>query len=239
MAKQKEPTRAERFKAYQHVFDHGTLRALFKLSSQGYFDELKSPIKMGKEASVFTASKDDGLVCIKIYRIAANFKKMFDYMAADPRYLGLKKNKMAVIYAWARKEYRNLLRAKSAGINVPKPIAVFKNVLVMGMVGKNEPAPQMNKKHPKNPKNFYEMLISDVKKLYHEARLIHGDLSPFNVLNDEEKPVMIDMSHAVDIRYPQAQQLLERDLRIIDNYFKKSKNDIDYQKVLKECLSKK
>ncbi|MBU2589871.1 MAG: serine protein kinase RIO [Nanoarchaeota archaeon] len=239
MAKQKELTRAERFKSYEHVFDHGTLRGLFKLSSQGYFDELKSPIKMGKEASVFSATKDDGLVCVKIYRIAANFKKMFDYMAADSRYVGLKKNKMAIIYAWARKEYRNLLRARSSGVKVPKPIAVFKNILVMEMIGNNGAAPQLNNSYPKDPKKFYENLISNVKKLYQDANLIHGDLSAFNILNDNQTPVMIDMSHAVDFQYPNNKELLERDIKIIVNYFNKFNLKIDYKKEVEKCIHKK
>lgn len=239
MAKQKEPTRAERFKAYQHVFDHSTLRGLFKLSSQGYFDELKSPIKMGKEASVFSATKDEKLVCVKIYRIAANFKKMFDYMAADPRYLGLKKNKMAVIHAWARKEFRNLLRARAVGVKVPKPIAVFQNILVMEHIGDNEAAQQLNKDKPENPEKFYENLISNVKRLYQEARLIHADLSAFNILNHDEKPVLIDFSHAVDLKYPNSIELLERDLRIIGNYFNKLGVETDYRKEIEKCIRKK
>jgi len=239
MAKQKEPTRAERFKAYQHVFDHSTLRGLFKLSSQGYFDELKSPIKMGKEASVFSATKDDGLVCVKIYRIASNFKKMFDYMAADPRYVGLNNNKMAVIYAWAKKEYRNLLRARAVGVKVPKPIAVFQNILVMEHIGNNEAALQLNKNKPKNPKKFYENLINNVRKLYQEAMLIHADLSAFNILNDNEKPVLIDFSHAIDLKYPNSKILLERDLKILSNFFEKLGLDIDYNKEVEKCIHKK
>ena len=45
----------EKWKTYENVFDQFTLRTLFKLSSQGHFDELKSPISIGKEANVFTA----------------------------------------------------------------------------------------------------------------------------------------------------------------------------------------
>lgn len=236
MAEQKKATRHERFKVYENVFDHGTLRALFKLSSQGHFDELKSPIKIGKESNVFSATKGKSLVCVKIYRIAANFKKMYDYMAADPRYLGLKKNKMTVIYEWARKEYRNLLRARAAGVKVPKPIAVFKNVLVMEFIGGKEAANQVTKDKPKNTKKFYEMLISNVRKLYQKANLVHADLSAFNTLNDNEKPVMIDMSHAVDLKYPNSMELLERDIRIICTYFNRLGLKLDCNEELKNVL---
>jgi len=238
MAEQKEATRRERFETYANVFDASTLRSLFKLSSQGYFDQLKSPIKIGKEANIFSAEKGEELVCVKIYRVAANFKKMYEYMAPDPRYIGLKRNKMAVIYAWARKEYRNLLRAREVFVSVPTPIAVYKNILVMEFIGHKEPAPQLINHPPADPQAFYEMLINDVKKLYHSAELVHADLSQFNVLNYDEKPVIIDMSHAVDLRYPNAIGLLERDIRTICDYFNKLGMELDYKEELRRCIAK-
>jgi len=47
----------EKFKVYKNVFDNFTELTLFKLASQGHFEELKSPIFVGKESNVFTASK--------------------------------------------------------------------------------------------------------------------------------------------------------------------------------------
>lgn len=237
MAIQKEDTRKERFKAFSHVFDEGTLRAVHKESSIGSFDALQSPIKIGKEANLFTATKGDELRCVKVYRIASNFKKMFEYMAPDPRYAGLKRNKMSVIYAWAVKEYRNLLRAREAGVRVPTPIHVFRNVLVMEFIGNKEPAPQLNNCSPSNPDEFFEILISNLQALYQKAKLVHADLSQFNVLNFNERPVLIDLSHAVDLRYPNACQMLERDVRIMCEYFKKLGVKKDYKEVVKRIVS--
>lgn len=238
MAEQKEPTRRERFKVYAHVFDEGTLRAAYKLSGQGHFEEMKSPLQIGKEANIFSATKGDSLVCLKIYRIAANFKKMFEYMAPDPRYTGLRRNKISIIYAWARKEYRNLLRAREAGVRVPTPIAVFKNIVVMEFIGHNEAAPQLIKCIPQDLEGFYEMLISNIRKLYHEANLVHADLSPFNVLNFDGKPVIIDMSHAIDLQYPNARGMLERDIKVICDFFNRKGLELDYKKELERCLAK-
>ncbi|MBU2638058.1 MAG: serine protein kinase RIO [Nanoarchaeota archaeon] len=238
MAEQKEDTQRERFKAFSHVFDEGTLRAIHKESSIGSFEALQSPIKIGKEANVFTAVKGDELRCVKVYRIAANFKKMYEYMASDPRYTGLKRNKMSIIYTWAIKEYRNLLRAREAGVKVPKPIHVFKNVLVMEFIGNKEPAPQLNNSSPSNPEKFCETLISNVRTLYQKAKLVHADLSAFNILNHNERPVIIDLSHAVDLRYPNANQMLERDIRIMCEYFKKMGVKKDYKEEVERIIAK-
>lgn len=236
---QKEDTQRERYKAFSHVFDEGTLRAVHKETSIGTFEALKSPIKIGKEANIFSAVKGNELRCVKIYRIATNFKKMYEYMAPDPRYSGLKRNKMSIINTWAIKEYRNLLRARENDVRVPKPIHVNKNVLVMEFIGHKEPSPQLNNCHPSEPKKFYEMLISNIRKLYHDAKLVHADLSQFNVLNFDEKPVIIDLSHAVDLRYPDATKMLERDIRIMCVYFNKLGMKLDPEeetrKVLEPC----
>ncbi|MFH1637108.1 MAG: serine protein kinase RIO [Candidatus Woesearchaeota archaeon] len=229
---------SDRFKAYENVFDESTLRALHKLSSQGYFDELLSPIKIGKESNVFSALKDGEKRIIKVYRTSANFKKMYEYMAPDPRFSGLKKNSMNIIFTWAKKEYRNLLKARGAGVKVPTPYAVYKNIVVMEHIGEDDAAPQLNKHKPSFPKEFYETLIKDILALYHKAGLVHADLSAFNVLNHDDKPVIIDFSHAVGLSYPNVKDLLRRDLSIIASFFKRLNVDVDVEKELEKCKAK-
>ncbi len=232
--KYKKLTGRDRFKAYENVFDESTLRILFKLASQGYFDNLKSPISIGKEANVFSATKGDGLVAVKVYRISANFKKMYDYMAADSRFIGMKKQKLNVISDWAKKEFRNLLRAREAGVRTPMPLIVNRNVLVMEFIGKKEPAKLIHYHPPDNPEDFYERLISDVKKLYQQAKLVHADLSSYNILNDDGKPMLIDFSHAVDLKYPGVKRLLERDLKVTCTFFNKLGLDLKFEDELRK-----
>lgn len=235
---QKNVSARQRFKAYENVFDESTMRALFKLSSQGHFDEIQGPIKIGKEANVFTALKGKEKVVVKIYRKSANFKKMYDYMAPDPRFAGLKRNKTNIIYSWAKKEYRNLLKSRSAGVKVPTPYAVYQNVLIMEYIGGKEPAKQLNKDYPEDPEKFYETLIKYLKTLYIDARLVHADVSEFNILKFNEKPVIIDLSHAVDLRYPNVKELLKRDIKSLARFFKKFGLKIDVEEEYQKCIGK-
>ncbi|MDP3918298.1 MAG: serine protein kinase RIO [Nanoarchaeota archaeon] len=206
-----------KFIAYENVFDECTLRALFKLSNQGYFDELEGPISTGKESNVFSVLTRAGEKrVVKIYRTAANFKKMYDYMKPDPRFSNVQGSKLTVIYTWAKKEFRNLHRARAMGVAVPTPYAVYKNVLVMEYID----GVQLRMDPPKEPKEFYEKLIKEVKKL-HDAKLTHADLSEYNILNFKEKPILIDFSHAVDLRYPNVQRFLKRDVKNIVKFFTK------------------
>ncbi|MEM3897251.1 MAG: RIO1 family regulatory kinase/ATPase, partial [Nitrososphaerota archaeon] len=58
--------------------------------------------------------------------------------------------------------------------------------------------------------------------LYERARLIHGDLSEYNIfITPENDIVLIDLSQAVRVEQPVADELLMRDLRNIARYFGK------------------
>ena len=73
----------------------------------------------------------------------------------------------------------------------------------------------------------------EVRKLY-KADLIHGDLSPFNILNFNGKPVLIDFSQATVVRTPNSEELLERDVRNLVHFFKKLGLKIEEEKVYKK-----
>lgn len=232
--------RKEGLEAYKSVFDESTERGLFKLISQGIIKKIVGPIKIGKESNVFLAESNFGKRVVKIYRVSSNFKKMYEYMAPDPRFSGIKRNKMSIIYSWAKKEYRNLLKARDAGVSVPTPYAVYKNILVMEYIGdENGPAPQLNRASFDRPEEFYEMLISNIRKLVHDAKLVHADLSAFNVLESNGKPVIIDLSHAVTLAYPNVAQMLKRDLNIICAYFRKWGLKLDSEEEWKKNFARK
>ena len=54
-----------------------------------------------------------------------------------------------------------------------------------------------------------------------KGKLVHADLSPFNILNHEEKPVIIDFSQTTTLDAPPAAEYFERDLYNINTYFAK------------------
>ena len=59
---------------------------------------------------------------------------------------------------------------------------------------------------------------------------MHADISEYNILNHKEKPVLIDFSHAVDIRYPNVERLLQRDVENLVRYFNKQGLSLDLKK---------
>jgi RIO kinase 1 len=231
-------TYQERFKTLKGVFDEHTERTLFKLQSQGIFDELVSPLEVGKESNVFIASKDDGKVIVKIYRVQnADFKRMYGYIRKDSRYEGLKNHRRQIIFAWTQREFKNLLRANKGNVTVPKVLGWRNNVLVEEFIGDAEPAPPLKDQYPAYPHQFFQDIVHEMKKLY-KVGVIHGDLSSFNILNFHEKPVLIDFSQATLIKTPNSEELLERDVKNVLQFFKKLGIKEEPQKILKEITGK-
>ena len=230
----------EKFKTYGNVFDNFTKRNLFELSSKGHFLELKSTISIGKEANIFSAEREDGsLIIVKIYRLEnCDFNKMYDYIKYDTRYLNLKAKKREIIFAWAQREYRNLMKSREAGVRVPLPILCKYNILLLEHIGKNQAAPKLKDWYPENVEKFCKKTITYMKKLY-DANLVHGDLSEFNILNDDENPVFIDMSQGTLMKSGNALELLERDIKNMRRFFSKIGYDIGIEEFTQKITENK
>ncbi len=227
----------EKFKTYKGVFDLFTEETIFRFICRGLFDGLQSPIAIGKESNVFTALKGSEKRIVKIYRLeTCDFNRMYDYLKFDFRFHNLKKQKRKVILTWAQREYRNLLIARDANVRVPTPLAIMNNVLVLEFIGDKNPAPKLKDAYPANPKEFFKELVKEIKKLF-RANLVHADLSAFNVLNYNEKPVLIDFSQATTLDNPNAKEYLQRDIRNICNFFERLGVKNKSEKTFKEIVS--
>jgi len=220
---------AEQFKVEQSVFDDATFGALYKLVADGHIEAFGGPISTGKEANVYEAlGADDTEVAVKIFRINASpFQQMRTYLEGDPRFEGLGGDKKAVVLAWVRKEFANLQRAREAGVRVPRPIAVERNVLVMELVGLVEDrARRLAEVTVENPETAYEVVREYMRRL-HTAGLIHGDLSEYNMIIHDGELVLIDLGQAVTVHHPNARDLLERDCANVAAFFSRQGVDTD------------
>ena len=225
-------TSQERFRTDKGVFDAFTNKNLYELKKRGYFDELESPIFVGKESNVFSAKRGKKKVIIKIYRVQnCDFKRMFQYIKQDPRYETLRNRRREIIFSWTQREYKNLLRAERGKVVVPKVIAVKNNVLVEEFIGDSEPAPPLKDAYPEDPEKFFKEIVKEMKKMY-KAKLIHGDLSSFNILNYNGKPVLIDFSQGTLTKTPNSEELLIRDVNNIIKFFKKLGVKADFDKIM-------
>jgi len=212
------------------VFDTATLLALYDLSKKGYIDALGGCFSTGKEANLFhaVANKDNiSEVAVKIYLIStANFNSMKDYILGDPRFQGIRHARKDIILAWTRKEFKNLKRAEEAGVRVPKPYITQRNILLMEFIGKDGiPMPQLKDVtlSEQEALHIFDLLVDYMNRLYSRAKLVHADLSEYNILVDMEKmePVIIDMGQSVLTSHFNAETYLRRDVANIARFFGK------------------
>jgi RIO kinase 1 len=232
---------ADNRKTYDEVFDRATLMVIYKLITDKILSSIDYPVSTGKEANIFKGTTPEGdAVAIKIYRLAtATFKNILRYIDGDTRFKNMRRDRRSLIYAWAKKEFRNLQRMLEVGVRVPKPIISRKNILVMEFIGDNKlPAPELRQVMIPRPATNYKWIISQLKILYSKAGMVHGDLSEYNILVNDDDLVLIDVGQSLLYEHPMATELLINDVKNITHYFKRHyKIRTDPKKILDEILS--
>ncbi len=223
------------------VFDVQTIGTLRKLLKLKVIDELGGTIATGKEADVFLGRLKGEPRAVKIYRIeTTSFKDIAPYIEGDPRFR-LSGSKHSIVFEWAKKEFRNLERAYHAGVKVPRPYKVLRNILVMSFIGNDSvpavPLSQVPRAQIKNPKKLSNVLLAYLKNLYKKAEIVHADFSEFNILmKNEQEPYLIDFAQAVLTNQPNAQLFLERDVENFVRYFGKFGLKLDSAKILQQIV---
>lgn len=215
---------SELFEVLEGVFDYSTIMGVYKLMNRGVISKLYGAVASGKEAKVYWGKGARGEdLAIKIFYVqAASFRGgRLKYILGDPRFEGLRGDFRKLVYAWCLKEFRNLMRAFESGVPVPRPIAVERNILVMEFIGKNGvPAPLLKEKIPQDPVGAFNAIKEYLRRLYWHAKLVHADLSEYNILvDDNDRLVIIDFGSAVLSSHPQSTEFLKKDISNIYSFF--------------------
>jgi RIO kinase 1 len=216
--------RSEDFEVFSEVFNVEVLMQLYDLLRRGVLKEFNGEVSSGKESKVYHAvAKGNIEVAVKIY-LTVNTeirRMMLKYIVGDRRFERVKSDSRSLVYTWARKEYANLNMMHAVGLPVPRPILVQKNILIMKFIGENgQRAPLLKEVQSlDNPYEVYEKIIDFVAKSYKKARLVHADLSEYNVMIWNGEPFIIDVSQAVPVTHPLAEEFLRRDVENINRFF--------------------
>jgi RIO kinase 1 len=220
---------SEDYKVFDDVFDMPTLMTINELRSDGIIQYIKGSLAAGKESKVYLAVAPDGsLRIVKIYlTVSAEFKKRMQYIAGDPRFSDIKRGSRSLIMTWARKEFKNMQTAHASGVQVPLPIAVRKNVLIMEFVGDSEgnPTPALVNTEELTSDD-YQQVIKQMTILYQKAKLVHADLSEYNIFKTDRGVMLFDFGSAIDIQHPNSKQFLIRDVTNINRFFEKRGFDV-------------
>ncbi|KAI9331635.1 RIO1 family-domain-containing protein [Pilaira anomala] len=213
----------------EQVLDPRTRIILFKMLNRGIFYEINGCISTGKEANVYHAMTEDGQHrAIKVYKTSIlTFKDRDRYVTGEFRFRHgySKSNPRKMVKVWAEKEMRNLKRIQQAGIPSPTAIVLRMHVLVMEFLGdKNGWAyPRLKDAQieaSRYPALYYQ-LVKNVRTMYQVCKLVHADLSEYNILYHSKKLYIIDVSQSVEHDHPHASEFLRKDLSNVTDYFAK------------------
>ncbi|KAL6652510.1 hypothetical protein ACP70R_011435 [Stipagrostis hirtigluma subsp. patula] len=212
----------------EQAIDPRTRMVLFKMLNRGVFNNINGCISTGKEANVYHATKTDGKeLAIKVYKTSVLvFKDRDRYVQGDYRFRHgyCKHNPRKMVKTWAEKEMRNLMRVRAAGIRCPEPLLLRLHVLVMEFIGKGGwAAPRLKDAALSDDKlrESYFEIITIMRTLYQKCKLVHGDLSEYNILYFEGHLYIIDVSQSVDLDHPSALDFLKEDCLHVTDFFKK------------------
>lgn len=212
----------------EQVLDPRTRMILFKLLSRGIIYEVNGCISTGKEANVYFATSPNGDCAIKVYKTSILvFKDRDKYVTGEFRFRHgySKHNPRKMVRLWAEKEMRNLNRLHNCGIPCPKPILLRSHVLLMEFMGQDGwPSPKLKDVQLSEIKarELYLECVLIMRKLYQNCKLVHADLSEYNILFHEGHLCVIDVSQAVEHDHPQALEFLRKDCANMSEFFQKN-----------------
>lgn len=204
------------------------------LVTDGLVDSVLRQLMSGKEAMVYVVQCGDEIRCAKVYKEAnkRSFRQAVDYTEgrktknsrqARAMQKGSRYGRQEQEAAWQHAEVDALYRLAAAGVRVPTPYNFHEGVLLMELVADadGEPAPRLNdvKLSPEVAREYHAFLIHQVVLMLC-AGIVHGDLSEYNVLVDDQGPVIIDLPQAIDAAANNnASRMLGRDVENLADYF--------------------
>ncbi|SJM85259.1 probable serine/threonine-protein kinase RIO1 [Zygosaccharomyces bailii] len=220
----------------ENVLDPRTIKFLRALTKRGIISEFNGCISTGKEANVYhalageNAGGPSGELAIKIYKTSILvFKDRERYVDGEFRFRNSRSqhNPRKMIKIWAEKEFRNLKRIYMSGVvPAPQPIEVKSNVLVMEFLdrGDGAPSPRLKDylyKDELEIARYYYKILAYIRLLYQVCRLVHADLSEYNMVVHDNKIYIIDVSQSVEPQHPMSLDFLRMDIKNVNGYFEK------------------
>jgi len=236
----------------EQVLDPRTRMMLLQLLNRNIVSEINGVISTGKEANVYHAvtlpqsDEADGESAvaplhraIKVYKTSILvFKDRDKYVSGEHRFRGgyNKSSNRAMVKVWAEKEFRNLRRLHAAGIPCPEPVYLKAHVLVMSFLGngKGWPAPRLRDFNFEATdadavtakwRELYLQLLGLMRQMYQTCRLVHADLSEYNILYHDGRLQIIDVSQSVEHDHPRSLEFLRMDVKNISDFFARKSVD--------------
>ncbi|HET7327312.1 MAG TPA: RIO1 family regulatory kinase/ATPase [Nocardioidaceae bacterium] len=225
------------------------------VTDQAALDTEAGLLKTGKEADVFLLERavpgSTGVtMAAKRYRTEEHrsFHRSAAYVegrrtrrSRDARAVAKKTAHGRAVAAgqWAAAEFDALARLWQAGVPVPYPVQIDGTEVLMEFVAVDgAAAPRLAQVRPTGVllRGYFDQLHTAMADLARMG-LAHGDLSPYNVLAQGDRVVMIDLPQVVDIvGNPQGMDFLLRDCHNVCTWFSARGLEVDEQELFADLV---
>jgi RIO kinase 1 len=181
------------------------------LIADGVIDEVLGRLKSGKEADISLVRRGAHVLAAKVYkdRATRSFKNNADYKegrkvrnSRTQRAIdgGGRFGRDAAEQAWKSAEADALYKLVGTGVRAPEPVMFYEGVLLMDLVrdADGRPAPRLIDIAIERDAAcgiLADLVAQMISMLC--CDLIHGDLSPYNILAGADGPTIIDFPQVV------------------------------------------
>ncbi|MBX3459312.1 MAG: serine protein kinase RIO [Planctomycetes bacterium] len=225
--------------------DIETKEALDGFVDLALITEVLYTVKSGKEATVFAckAHPDTGAeyLAAKVYKHLKHRSFRNDAVYQENRTQMYHNTRVRRAYdngsefglevhfmLWVGQEWEHLTRLYNAGVYVPVPVRQHSRAILMEYFGDADgPKPLLHAADltRQQAQEAWQLVKANIEMML-GCNLVHGDLSPYNILVDAESPSdmirIIDLPQAVDARFnASARDLLLRDVETTFRWFAK------------------
>jgi RIO kinase 1 len=233
-------------------------RPSWVVTEDGAVDTELGVLKTGKEADVFLVergvSADPGrtsVLAAKRYRGSEHRQFHRDAGYIEGRRIRKSREARAAAKStsfgravqageWASYEFASMAMLWSAGVPVPYPVQIDGTEILMEFIEVDgAAAPRLAQVRPdrQTVESYFEQ-VRDAMAVLARHHLAHGDLSPYNILAQGERVVIIDLPQVVDIvSNHNGVDLLLRDCRNVCSWFSSRGLDVDADELLAELLA--
>jgi RIO kinase 1 len=213
---------------------------------EGLVLELGPPIKSGKEATVFRCTAHPKTsrqqLALKVYRPRTQRSFTNDSIyregsqihrvgggntrAARALLAGSRFGRQVQSFTWCEHEWEVLCQLHEAGLAVPEPVRMHADAILMELFACEDGSVAPPLIHASfdsgSATELFHALCDDVEDML-ALHVVHGDLSPYNVLWNGHEHRIIDFPQATDPRFnSSAEQLLVRDLQNLARFCERS-----------------
>jgi RIO kinase 1 len=143
----------------------------------------------------------------------------------------------AGLWAWA--EFEALSTMFERGVAVPYPVQISGTEILMEFIGEGVTAAPRLAQVQEDGAALWPLFeqVSEILLGFAHAGYAHGDLSPYNLLVQDGRVVVIDVPQLVDVvSNPNGVALLERDCRNVADWFARRGFVRDVEQIFAECL---